>query len=335
MKHAHQEKVGEAKPGMDKPVFCGITSALKSPCCTILESISDGVFTIDLNKRITSFNRAAETITGFKSAEAIGQYCFDVFRASICERQCALDQTLATGHSQVNVNAHSISRSGSQKAISISTATLKNENSEIIGGVETFRDLSELERLKRQLARNYTDEDIVGRHPRMREIFSFLPDIAESESSVLIEGPTGSGKELIARAIHQLSPRKTGPFVAVNCAALPETLLESELFGYSKGAFTDTAGMFKTVMLTVLLRVLVGIAIREVMERRVDVKRCLPLMPALSATAAVLLMFKRLVMFPIAVAFAFQMLTAVSFYQIFLRSLPSGRPQAFGPAQGL
>ena len=225
MKRAHQEKVGKANPDMDKPsVFCGITSGLKSPCCTILESISDGVFTIDLNKRITSFNRAAETITGFKSAEAIGQYCFDVFRASICERQCALDQTLATSNSQVNVNAHIISRSGSQKAISISTATLRNEKNDVIGGVETFRDLSELERLKRQLARNYTDEDIVGRHPRMKEIFSFLPDIAESESSVLIEGPTGSGKELIARAIHQLSPRKTGPFVAVNCAALPETL---------------------------------------------------------------------------------------------------------------
>jgi len=239
MKRAHQGKEEKAKPETDNPsLFCGITSALKFPCCTILESISDGVFTIDLNKRITSFNRAAETITGFKSTEAIGQYCFDVFRASICEKQCALDQTLATGNPQVNVNAHIISRSGSQKAISISTANLKNENNQVIGGVETFRDLSELERLKRQLARSYTDEDIVGRHPRMREILSFLPDIAESESSVLIEGPTGSGKELISRAIHHLSPRKAGPFVAVNCAALPETLLESELFGYAKGAFT-------------------------------------------------------------------------------------------------
>lgn len=239
MKRLRRKKEGKAEPEAEKTsIFCGITSALKSPCCTILESISDGVFTIDRDKRITSFNRAAEAITGFKSAEAIGQYCFDVFRASICEKQCALDETLTTGKPRVNVSAQIISRSGNQKAISISTATLKNENSEIIGGVETFRDLSELERLKRQLARSYTDEDIVGRHPRMKQILSFLPDIAESESSVLIEGPTGSGKELIARAIHQLSPRKTGPFVAVNCAALPETLLESELFGYAKGAFT-------------------------------------------------------------------------------------------------
>jgi PAS domain S-box-containing protein len=232
-------KSGNGRPPQEKQsLFCGITSALKSPCCTILESISDGVFTIDLNKRITSFNRAAESITGFKSEEAIGHHCFDVFRADICEKNCALEETLSTGKPLVNVEAQMISESGIQKPISISTSVLKNENNELIGGVETFRDLSELERLKRQLARSFTDEDIIGRHPRMKEILSFLPDIAESESSVLIEGPTGSGKELIARALHQLSPRKTGPFVAVNCAALPETLLESELFGYAKGAFT-------------------------------------------------------------------------------------------------
>ncbi|MBW1723248.1 MAG: PAS domain-containing protein, partial [Deltaproteobacteria bacterium] len=142
------------------------------------------------NKRITSFNRAAQTITGFKAGEAIGQYCFDVFRANICEKECALDETLTTCQSQVNLPALIISKTGDQKPISISTSILKNENGDIIGGVETFRDLSELERLKRQLARNYTHEDIVGRHPRMKKILSFLPDIAESESPVLIEGPT-------------------------------------------------------------------------------------------------------------------------------------------------
>jgi len=228
-------------PGPEKansPVFCQITSALSAPCCTILESISDGVFTIDLNKRITSFNPAAETITGFQGEEIIGQYCFDVFRANICEKRCALDETLTSEKVLVNLPALIITKSGEQKPISISTAILKNENGRIIGGVETFRDLSELERLKRQLARSYTHEDIVGRHPRMQEILSFLPDIAESESPVLIEGPTGSGKELIARAVHSLSPKKRGPFVAVNCAALPDALLESELFGYAKGAFT-------------------------------------------------------------------------------------------------
>lgn len=134
------------------PAFCSITSALKAPCCTILESTSDGVFTVDVNKRVTSFNQAAELITGFKSSEAVGQYCFDVFRANICETKCALDETLATGRTRVNLPALIISKSGVQKPISISTGILKNENNDIIGGVETFRDLSyfngELERIK-------------------------------------------------------------------------------------------------------------------------------------------------------------------------------------------
>ena len=216
---------------------CKITSGLATPCCTVLESISDGVFTVDFEKRITFFNRAAEFITGFKAEEAIGQYCFDIFRANTCHDKCPMDAATA-GHPQINVRARIIDKSGEEKPICINTALLKGPQGEILGGVETFRDLSELERLRRELSRSFTSEDIVGNHPKIREILSILPDIAESESPVLIEGPTGSGKELFARAIHNLSPRKDHPFIAVNCAALPETLLESELFGYSRGAFT-------------------------------------------------------------------------------------------------
>jgi len=218
--------------------FCDITHLVRSPCCKILESISDGVFTIDADKRIISFNRAAEAITGFKTTEALGQYCFDIFRADICEKNCALDQTLADGKTQINLPARIIAKSGDTKQIRLSTAILKNENSQVIGAVETFRDVTELETLRRCADRCFTPEDIVGTHPRIREIQSFLPDIAQSESTVIVEGPTGSGKELFARAIHQLSLRRDGPFVALNCAALPDSLLESELFGYCKGAFT-------------------------------------------------------------------------------------------------
>jgi PAS domain S-box-containing protein len=216
---------------------CKTTFGLASPCCTIVESISDGVFTVDFEKRITFFNRAAELITGFKAEEAIGQYCFDIFRANSCHDKCPMDAATA-GHPRINVRARIIDKSGEEKPICINTALLKDSHGEILGGVETFRDLSELERLRRELSRSFTTEDIVGNHPRMREILSLLPDIAESDSPVLIEGPTGSGKELFVRAIHNLSPRKDHPFIAVNCAALPETLLESELFGYSRGAFT-------------------------------------------------------------------------------------------------
>jgi PAS domain S-box-containing protein len=216
---------------------CKSAFGLAVPCCTVLESISDGVFTVDFEKKITFFNRAAELITGFKAEEAIGQYCFDIFRTDICQAKCPIDAAIE-GHPQISVHARIIDKLGEQKPVCVTSALLKDLNGKILGGVETFRDLSEIERLRRELARSFTTEDIVGNHPKMREILSLLPDIAESDSPVLIEGPTGSGKELFARAIHNLSPRKDHPFIAVNCAALPETLLESELFGYSRGAFT-------------------------------------------------------------------------------------------------
>jgi len=206
-----------------------------------VESVSEGVMTVDLEKRVTYLNPAAEALTGFTAPEAVGQKCFDVLRADMCELICPLDDIRSSGEPQFEERVSIIDKSGNKVPVSIGISPLRDERGKMIGAVETIRDLSELEELRRQANRTYTDEDIVGNHPRMKEILSFLPDIAESESAVLIEGPTGSGKELIARAIHQMSPRKSGPFVAVNCAALPETLLESEIFGYSKGAFTGAA----------------------------------------------------------------------------------------------
>lgn len=215
---------------------------------TILDSIADGVFTVDRENRVTSFNRSAERITGFSREEAVGQYCFDIFRASICQGDCALRHTLETGEQVVNQAANIITKVGRQVPISISTAVLRDETGEVIGGVETFRDLSALEVLRKELAQRYSFEDIVSKNHRMLEIFRILPDVAESDCTVLIQGPSGSGKELLARALHNLSRRREGPYVAVNCGALPETLLESELFGYVKGAFTgadrDKPGRF-------------------------------------------------------------------------------------------
>ncbi|HNR52270.1 MAG TPA: sigma 54-interacting transcriptional regulator, partial [Deltaproteobacteria bacterium] len=247
---AAQRKKDARGAAGERAAFCRIKSLLESPCCAIMDSISDGVFTIDSSKRITTFNKAAEEITGFGEAETIGQYCFDVFRADICERNCALEKTLSCRKPLVNLRAHIITKNGDQKPISISTAVLRDDSGSIIGGVETFRDLSEIEELRRQVNRTFNLEDIIGIDGGMKEILSFLPDIAESESPVLIEGPTGSGKEIIARAIHTLSLRRTNPFIPLNCAALPDTLLESELFGYVKGAFTgatrDKPGRFLT-----------------------------------------------------------------------------------------
>lgn len=209
------------------------------PQNVILDSINEGVFTVDLDWRITAFNQAAERITGIDRQEALGRPCCEVFRASICESACALRRTLTTGKPIVNATAHIVSHSGQRIPIRISTALLKGADGAVIGGVETFQDLSQIEQLQKELEARYTFEDIVGRSPAMTSLFQVLPQIAESDSTVLIEGASGTGKELFARAIHNLSRRKKKRFVAINCAALPDTLLESELFGHKAGAFTD------------------------------------------------------------------------------------------------
>ncbi|MGA2325995.1 MAG: sigma 54-interacting transcriptional regulator [Bryobacteraceae bacterium] len=205
----------------------------------ILDSINEGVFTVDQEWRITAFNRAAERITGVRRQDAIGKPCCDVFRASICEQACALKRTFSTGKPIINATANIISADGERIPIRISTALLKDDDGAVTGGVETFQDLSHVEQLRKELESRYTFEDIVGRSAAMRSLFEILPDIAASNSTVLIEGASGTGKELFARAIHNLSSRKKKAFVAVNCAALPDSLLESELFGYKAGAFTD------------------------------------------------------------------------------------------------
>jgi PAS domain S-box-containing protein len=205
----------------------------------ILDSIADGVFTVDKDWNITSFNRAAKRITGVSSQKAIGQKCFDVFHANICQTACAIRETLKTDKEIIDQPVNILNHEGKLVPVSISTAVLKDEKGNIIGGVETFRDLSALEALKKEISRQYSIEDIISKNFEIQSIFDILPDIAESESTVLIHGESGTGKELFARAIHNLSRRKKCPFVAINCGALPDNLLESELFGYKKGAFTD------------------------------------------------------------------------------------------------
>ena len=210
------------------------------PCCTILESMTDGVFTVDLTRRInTFFNRAAEEITGFSFQEAVNQFCFDILRSSTCQSNCPLERTLRTGEPVFNHPAVIINRTGKEIAVSVTTALIRNHRGDVVGAVEIFRDLSVIETLRKAVAGSYSLGDMISKNPRMQEIFDILPDVAESDSTLLVQGPSGSGKGLLARAVHDLSPRKDRPFIKVNCGAIPDTLLESELFGYVRGAFTD------------------------------------------------------------------------------------------------
>lgn len=204
----------------------------------ILNSVADGVFTVDSNRVITSFNPAAERITGVPASKAVGRHCSDVFHSDICER-CLLDKTLKTGVEAIDRPVSIINSRGERIPISISTAVLRDDEGRVLGAVETFRDLSAIERLRKELSRKYSIEDIISKSPRIHKLFAILPDIAESESTALIQGPSGSGKELFAHAIHSLSPRRDRHLVVINCGTLPHQLFESELFGYVQGAFTD------------------------------------------------------------------------------------------------
>lgn len=205
----------------------------------ILESIEEGVFTVNQDWQIMSFNRAAERITGFSRRDAIGQRCSDIFRTNMCGNGCILRQTMQSGKPISNMPVIILRADGKRVPISVNTAILRASDNTIIGGVETFRDLSAISELKKAYLQTHSFEDIVSKNAKMLRYFEILPQIAESDSTILIDGATGTGKEFLARAIHNHSLRKKGPFIAVNCGALPDTLIESELFGYKAGAFTD------------------------------------------------------------------------------------------------
>ena len=214
----------------------------------ILQSISDGVFTVDPKWRITSFNRAAEKITGIRRDEALGKYCWEVFRSNMCETDCALRRTMKQGKPFVDTSTYFINSDKRRIPVVVSTSLLKDKDGTVLGGVETFRDMSLVEALRKELQGRFQIGTMVSRSQSMHKIFTILPQISESDSTVLVQGETGTGKELLARAIHNLSSRHDKPFVAINCGALPDTLLESELFGYKAGAFThavkDKPGSF-------------------------------------------------------------------------------------------
>jgi transcriptional regulator with PAS, ATPase and Fis domain len=166
----------------------------------------------------------------------------------MCEANCALRQTLKSGKPVINRAAFIVTADGRRIPVSVSTAILRDARGRLAGGAETFRDLSLVEALRKELSGAFQVGDLVSRSPAMRRLQDLLPQVAESGATVLIQGETGTGKELLARAVHNHSPRRRKPFVAVNCGALPDTLLESELFGYVKGAFTgadrDKPGRF-------------------------------------------------------------------------------------------
>jgi PAS domain S-box-containing protein len=215
----------------------------------IINSIADGVVTLSRDLAVTSFNRSAERITGYSAEEVLGRPCHTVFKSRGCEKACPVRELTHSDKSIVEVEMDIASKDGSLIPVSVSAALLRDENGDVVGAVESFRDLSRVKTLTEELKAKYSFRNIIGKSHEMQEVYNLIRSVARTNVTAIIQGDTGTGKELAARAIHYESPRAGEPFVVVHCAALPETLLESELFGHVRGAFTgatsDRKGRFQ------------------------------------------------------------------------------------------
>ncbi|EPR43510.1 PAS modulated sigma54 specific transcriptional regulator, Fis family [Desulfovibrio sp. X2] len=205
----------------------------------VLDNLGVGVFSVDADWTIISFNPEAERITGFSAAEAMGRKCWEIFHTEYCNRNCHLQQAIQSGKTVARRQVHYLTRDNRRVPLEITASPLRGERRRIRGGVQCFTDRfgpAEDE------ARNAPDDVLRGvicRDPRMIELFTTARAVASTDASILFTGETGTGKDVMARSIHAMSPRRAGRFIKVNCAALPDRLLESELFGYKAGAFTD------------------------------------------------------------------------------------------------
>ena len=215
----------------------------------ILNSISEGVMTLDKDWRIISWNRAAERITGFQREEVLGRECAKLLRTPLCGEECPVDKALSCGHSFENVEVAMRNKRDEVTHLLVNAAALCDVDGQIIGGLETFRDVSHAHWMQEELQQQYGFTNIVGRSDAMKKVYETVGSLVNTDTTVLIQGESGTGKELIARALHFYSSRREKPFVAINCSALPEGVLETELFGHRKGAFTgairDHIGKFE------------------------------------------------------------------------------------------
>ena len=205
----------------------------------VLDSVACGVMITDHELNVLRINPSAQQITGWTQEEAAGRPCREVLSPVFEGQDCPLMDCLRNGNIREEEVITIRNRSGEQLPIRVVSYVLFDDRNEMIGGVQTFGDFRTVHELRNRLSRDASFEGILSRNHHMRTIFEVLPRLAESSSTVLVRGESGTGKELIAKALHNLSNRKEKPFISVNCAALPDTLLEAELFGYVKGAFTD------------------------------------------------------------------------------------------------
>ncbi len=227
-----------------------ITRLFGNPALTeqAFDAMPIGLVVLDTQRRIIFLNDAAQGLTGYSQKEAAGLPCMFVVRSGACERTCPLASP-AEDSAPRTIETDIVNRMRRRISVRVTAASLRDSAANLLGYIEFIEDIHVLKSLGRSLGRDPSFEHIIGQSPEMQKVFDLLPAIAASDSSVLITGETGTGKDFVAEAIHNASERAAGSFIKVNCGALPETLLESELFGHVKGAFTGAVenkpGRFK------------------------------------------------------------------------------------------
>src|SRR5436190_8784602 len=204
------------------------TSVLES----VFDQLSDALILYDPDFRLTGVNRAAEKLFGMSSEEMLGKHCQDIFKCSLCEPGCGVLVGLNQAPSAPNCTVRLHTDNGMERLVVMRTNQMFDDNGQVSGVVATIKDITEEAAPQKR--------EVIGDSAPMREVMNFVRRVAASEATtILLEGENGTGKDLVAKTLHYQSTRQAEPFIAINCAAIPETLLESELFGYEKGAFTD------------------------------------------------------------------------------------------------
>jgi sigma-54 dependent transcriptional regulator, acetoin dehydrogenase operon transcriptional activator AcoR len=215
----------------------------------ILDSLKEGIIAHDLERRIFFFNAEAERITGFSREDVLGHDCHEVFGAPFCGQRCSFCENRTIGADHLEYPLNITTKSGEPRRVDFSATLIRDESGCFVGVLACFRDVTELLELQRRNAEMHQFANIIGGDSKMRMVFQQISDVSQYDFPVHLFGETGTGKELVANAIHNESRRGGAPFVPINCGALPEGLIESELFGHVKGAFSgairDKKGRFE------------------------------------------------------------------------------------------
>lgn len=214
----------------------------------LMDEIPLGVLVLDRDRRVVHLNQHFQALTGMDLKRAYGVHCYNILRSGACITNCPV-LAMNGGNRSVSCQSDIINMDRQKLPIQLTTAPILDTQGTVTGYVETIETLKSRGGWDPENEVAYSFANIIGRCKKMEAIFQTLPLLAQSETSILITGETGTGKDLVAEAIHQTSQRASGPFIKINCGALPETLLESELFGHTKGAFTGAVenkpGRFK------------------------------------------------------------------------------------------